>query len=228
MVEVLDRPSHQCREVSQAEVDDLLQFWNTMGVIKHRKDGKQLDLVKKRLSHIDTNIAQIKIAIQNYSTITNDPDYFFDHKWTISEFLSIHQGERMYTKFLQEGSRQINYQIHLVNTASRALKKERADKFAKANLPIAQLLELGKIDAAYESILAEFRFMDYNEYLKTKHWKHFKIEALTEAHKKCHMCNSEDPMLFVHHRTYDNRGRETFNDVIVLCGECHAKFHDKE
>jgi hypothetical protein len=31
--------------------------------------------------------------------------------------------------------------------------------------------------------------------------------------------------LDVHHRTYENKGKEKLGDLTVLCRECHTKFH---
>lgn len=66
--------------------------------------------------------------------------------------------------------------------------------------------------------------MPYGLYLQTDHWKHFKDEALGFYGHKCQLCNG-DKRLNVHHRNYDNRGRETFNDVIVICRDCHERHH---
>lgn len=70
--------------------------------------------------------------------------------------------------------------------------------------------------------------MPYNEYLKTKHWKWIRGEKLKHAGYRCQMCNRKDVSLHVHHRTYERRGYEDFSDLIVLCADCHAKFHEVE
>lgn len=70
------------------------------------------------------------------------------------------------------------------------------------------------------------RSMPYDEYLKTEHWQNVRATALMRADNRCQLCNSPH-QLHVHHRTYENRGRETSQDVIVLCKKCHAKFHNK-
>ena len=68
--------------------------------------------------------------------------------------------------------------------------------------------------------------MPYQEYLQTKHWRNKRYEALKRANHKCQLCGSKEN-LQVHHNTYDNRGNEKDEDLIVLCEICHAKFHDK-
>jgi hypothetical protein len=77
----------------------------------------------------------------------------------------------------------------------------------------------------YEDMIRELNKMAYKDYLQTEHWQHFRLEALKFFKNKCCLCNSEK-YLQVHHETYKNRGRETFNDVIVLCKDCHSKQHE--
>lgn len=79
-------------------------------------------------------------------------------------------------------------------------------------------------DDLYNEYLKKINKMSYECYLNTKHWKHFREEAI-KYFRKCCLCSSQYK-LNVHHNNYDNLGMETFNDVAVLCGECHSKFHD--
>lgn len=70
----------------------------------------------------------------------------------------------------------------------------------------------------------------YKEYhkrvLKGSHWKSLKLQAIHRAGNRCQLCNAKG-RLHVHHRTYENIGNESLNDLIVLCNDCHEKFHDK-
>lgn len=70
------------------------------------------------------------------------------------------------------------------------------------------------------------KFMMYKDYLQTHHWKETRENALIKSNYKCALCNSI-VQLNVHHKTYENRGNEKPEDLIVLCRNCHAKFHDK-
>lgn len=72
----------------------------------------------------------------------------------------------------------------------------------------------------------QLKKMPYQDYLKTAWWEELRHVAIEKANKKCQLCN-ESGRLDVHHRTYENRGREQSGDVIVLCRHCHAKFHNK-
>lgn len=79
---------------------------------------------------------------------------------------------------------------------------------------------------AEQEHLEKLREMPYAEYLKTAEWQNFRKAVLKRAHYKCQLCNAGGE-LHVHHNNYDNRGNELYSDVIVLCKDCHTKFHGK-
>ena len=62
-------------------------------------------------------------------------------------------------------------------------------------------------------------------YLKTSHWQTMRRLALEHYGSTCVLCN-QTPVQ-VHHRTYDRRGRERLDDLIVLCDKCHREHHGK-
>lgn len=66
----------------------------------------------------------------------------------------------------------------------------------------------------------------YLAYLKSNEWRCVRRIALHAAGHRCQLCASTNK-LQVHHKTYENIERETLDDVIVLCGICHSKFHGK-
>lgn len=70
------------------------------------------------------------------------------------------------------------------------------------------------------------RKVEYKEYLNGEHWKDIRLKALDRAGNRCQLCCNTDN-LNVHHNTYKNIGHEDLKDLVVLCRECHAKFHDK-
>lgn len=82
------------------------------------------------------------------------------------------------------------------------------------------------VDTTFLVSIAQMRGMPYKEYLTTAHWQHFRGEALKFAQYKCQLCSDKE-LLEVHHRSYENIGCETFNDVIVLCDKCHGIHHRK-
>lgn len=70
------------------------------------------------------------------------------------------------------------------------------------------------------------RKVEYKEYLNGEHWKDIRLKALDRAGNRCQLCCNTDN-LNVHHNTYKNIGHEDLKDLVVLCRECHSKFHDK-
>ena len=73
--------------------------------------------------------------------------------------------------------------------------------------------------------------MPYNDFLKTLYWEAIAMHKKHKSSYKCSMCGNTKN-LSTHHNTYKNHGYEHKNDVInkdliVLCQNCHNKFHDK-
>lgn len=72
---------------------------------------------------------------------------------------------------------------------------------------------------------AHLETMPYAEYLQSEEWRFRREIHLEAVGHRCQLCNSPERPLHVHHRTYANRGRERFYDLVVLCGPCHEAFH---
>ena len=68
---------------------------------------------------------------------------------------------------------------------------------------------------------------NYSDYLKSDHWQKMRKLALSRAKYKCQLCSTKNVKLNVHHNTYENLGNEKNEDLIVLCENCHKKFHNK-
>lgn len=78
---------------------------------------------------------------------------------------------------------------------------------------------------ARERRLRELATMPYHEYLQTPEWKERKERHLKRVGYRCQICNASGVTLHVHHRTYERRGNERYEDLIVLCESCHRLFH---
>ncbi len=63
--------------------------------------------------------------------------------------------------------------------------------------------------------------MDYQDYLKSIHWKNVRILKLYQANYKCEKCGSERN-LNVHHLRYDTLYCEINEDLMVVCKDCHT------
>jgi 5-methylcytosine-specific restriction endonuclease McrA len=67
--------------------------------------------------------------------------------------------------------------------------------------------------------------MSYAEYLASPEWQKRRKKHIKMVGFSCQLCNIKDTTLHVHHRTYRNRGNESYTDLTVLCHNCHDKFH---
>lgn len=81
-----------------------------------------------------------------------------------------------------------------------------------------------KQDAANKEI-QDLKSMLYKDYLETDHWKQLRKRKLRLSGYKCQICASTED-LNVHHNTYENRGCEKDEDLVVLCNECHKRHHN--
>ena len=62
----------------------------------------------------------------------------------------------------------------------------------------------------------------YNLYLKSKAWGIKREHRMIIDEYAC-VCGS--PAEHVHHKTYDNIGKEAMDDLISMCQSCHSKEH---
>ena len=64
----------------------------------------------------------------------------------------------------------------------------------------------------------------YQEYLKTPHWKELRKRKLKQQKYTCEVCDCKFH-LQVHHLTYERLGHERLKDLAVLCPKCHKLIH---
>jgi len=64
-----------------------------------------------------------------------------------------------------------------------------------------------------------------NIYLKSWHWKHYRIRRLLKAGYVCEHCGRRRKPLQVHHLSYDDLWHEKMGDTMVLCVPCHNRIH---
>ncbi len=207
------------------EEQGIFDYWVSQDIIKHRKINDEMGrrirslFNPKHRSWKSYTKAQIKNTIDRYSMVYHDDNYFFNYKFTLHRFLC----RDIFEKFLRKGEHWLNYQ----NRKNKGNKNIRNDKANKCKSKIDDNIKVDIVfKKKYKNLLKQLRTMTYDEYLKTEHWKHFRDEAMKFADYKCQLCNKNDCKLIVHHNNYQNRGKETFNDVIVLCEECHKKVHN--
>ncbi|HSX26369.1 MAG TPA: hypothetical protein VLE89_05110, partial [Chlamydiales bacterium] len=84
-------------------------------------------------------------------------------------------------------------------------------------------------DVNWTAVLDHIKGMNYQDFLATPYWKTIAAHTRYKAGYRCQLCNS-GAYLTTHHRNYDIHGREHahMNELIVLCNNCHQKFHGIE
>lgn len=65
----------------------------------------------------------------------------------------------------------------------------------------------------------------YQAYRRTAHWQRMRKRALELSEYHCRLCCAEKS-LEVHHNTCERLWAERDADLIVLCHNCHTKYHD--
>ena len=72
------------------------------------------------------------------------------------------------------------------------------------------------------------RKINYYTYIESGKWKRKRKKFIKKAKNTCMTCKekclSQD--LRIHHKHYKTLGRESYNDIIVMCWECHNDLHN--
>lgn len=77
----------------------------------------------------------------------------------------------------------------------------------------------------FRKTLRELGFNSYSSYLNSEHWNSLKRKYKNQNKKKCYICKVRKG-LHLHHKTYKNLGKEKFEDLDYLCGDCHGLIHE--
>ena len=69
----------------------------------------------------------------------------------------------------------------------------------------------------------------YNSYLCSKAWEDKRTQVLKRDGYRCVCCNTQavDIPLDVHHKTYENIGKEPLSDLAAMCKSCHDATHER-
>lgn len=73
-------------DIDKEHIYTLFNYWNEQGIIKHRKMNQAMQ------SHINARLQEysfdeLKKAIENYSTVLSNDDYYWTHKWSLQDFM---------------------------------------------------------------------------------------------------------------------------------------------
>ena len=70
-------------------------------------------------------------------------------------------------------------------------------------------------------------YRDYDAYIRSWEWRWFAEQMKAAMDYQCERCDIGAPesVLHVHHIHYDSLGKESEEDIEVLCNRCHAEEH---
>ena len=115
---------------------------------------------------------------------------------------------------LQGPDEKFRYEIKCIMLDSKPVPNNYCEYFE----PEYTKLNHSDLDIMYINFLETALRIDYSSYLKTIHWQLFKEKALVHYNNKCSKCGSSEN-INVYHKL-KNLGRESFEDVEVLCQNC--------
>jgi len=83
------------------------------------------------------------------------------------------------------------------------------------------------IDVKSEETVQELADMNYKKYLNSEYWSLVRKSMHEITGNKCEICGGSES-LNIHHLSYENRGKETLDDLVCLCQRCHEVMHTYE
>lgn len=101
---------------------EIFEHWNKKNIIIHRDFDKLEKKIKEALKEHD--LETIKSAIDHYSEVINNQEYFYKYKWTLEQFLSRGKG---LVEFTDKGSKWLNYlDFKNKNNKNKEISRETA------------------------------------------------------------------------------------------------------
>lgn len=80
----------------------------------------------------------------------------------------------------------------------------------------------------WHTILVNKRQDNYGKYLKSKAWAETRERFFEQAGRQCSGKVCGDTATQVHHKNYDNIGKENLLDLEGLCDDCHNELADRK
>lgn len=79
------------------EEEVIFNYWNVKKIITHKKTSTVLKrIAKQRKRKADYSLTEILEAIDNYAMVVNGPNYWWDYKWPLWEFLQRENSEKFF------------------------------------------------------------------------------------------------------------------------------------
>lgn len=97
--------SMKTKKTKSNDVENIFNYWNSKGIIKHKKLTPVIEKAIYKALKI-YSIEEIRQSIEIYSEILNSK-FYFSYKWHISDFLSRKNG---ISTFMEDGSNRVNYE----------------------------------------------------------------------------------------------------------------------
>ena len=193
----------------RADARELLSRLETIGQVVACEVNNRF-LTEEEVNLLDYYISYLRITASGH-------DYWADLKLKRGVDSSMHR------QALEE-NRDLHRQLEKAKKDTQIAEgsiethRQRAAELSKENY---------RLRARERELVAVYRAMPYDAYLKTPHWYTTRAMALERAMNRCQMCNTTQD-LQVHHRTYERLGEELPEDLTVVCRPCHAKHHGKK
>ena len=87
--------------------EEILNHWNSLGIIKHRQINiKTQKKIKELIKNDNLTLQDILDSMDRYNMVLKDESYFFDYKWTLEDFICREKG---LPYFYENGMKWINY-----------------------------------------------------------------------------------------------------------------------
>lgn len=141
------------------------------------------------------------------------------------------EAEKQRKEFAQENRKKNEDYVMLYLDPNRNFNKDVSSKIKIFTIMKKGGFFLGNFFLDDEYVQSKIKAMDYSDFLKTPYWDGVRNYKLKKSGYCCELCKKKG-VLNVHHKNYENHGLEHLEriadkDLIVLCKDCHEKFHDK-
>lgn len=185
--------------------------------IKEENKADVLDIVKR-------------IKMNDYDRYADDMKKYLCEDCYI-DYLKEKEDEKK--KRLDEKEKLTSNYINQYLSPDRSFKKDIKpyEKINSIMKPPKYRMRYAPMQPYYDEIENRIKTMNYHDFLETPFWDGVRNYKLKKANYCCELCGGKG-VLNVHHKTYENHGKEfdmdiADGDLIVLCKNCHEKFHDK-
>lgn len=102
-----ETPQSKVNKLKETKYISVFNLWNEQGIIAHKTLTSDMKRVIDNTLQ-DYTQEEIVQAITNYAVIVKGNEYYFNHKWTLVEFLSRQKGNNI-ERFLDLGIAKQNY-----------------------------------------------------------------------------------------------------------------------